>query len=204
MSTSTSQSSREVADAGHRPPPRARLLAAAADLFYRHGIRAVGVDAIAEAAGTNKMTLYRHFASKDELVAECLREVARRFDAVWEDIARAHAGDPEAQLLAWVGFVSDFFIAEAERGCALANAAIELPERDHPARLVIEAVKTAQRDKLAVLCRAAGYRAPDDLADELGLLIEGARVSLQSIGIKGPASRLGSMLLAIIDYHARH
>jgi AcrR family transcriptional regulator len=52
-------------------------VAVAAELFYRHGIRAIGVDAIAEAAGTNKMTLYRHFASKDELVAECLRQVAR-------------------------------------------------------------------------------------------------------------------------------
>ena len=55
-------------------PPRERILAVAAELFYRHGIRAVGVDAIAEAAGTNKMTLYRHFASKDELVAEYLRQ----------------------------------------------------------------------------------------------------------------------------------
>jgi AcrR family transcriptional regulator len=55
-------------------PPRERLLAVAAELFYRHGIRAVGVEAIAEAAGTNKMTLYRHFPSKDELVAEYLRQ----------------------------------------------------------------------------------------------------------------------------------
>ena len=61
-----------------RIPPRERLLAVAGDLFYRHGIRAVGVEAIAEAAGTNKMTLYRHFASKDELVAEYLRESAKR------------------------------------------------------------------------------------------------------------------------------
>src|SRR5436190_1449713 len=56
-------------------PPRERILAAATELFYRHGIRAVGVDAIAEAAETNKMTLYRHFTSKDELVAEYLRKL---------------------------------------------------------------------------------------------------------------------------------
>ena len=54
-------------------PPRERILAVASDLFYRNGIRAVGVESIAEAAGTNKMTLYRHFSSKDELVAEYLR-----------------------------------------------------------------------------------------------------------------------------------
>ena len=57
-------------------PPRDRILAAAGELFYRHGIRAVGVESIAEAAETNKMTLYRHFASMDELVAEYLRQSA--------------------------------------------------------------------------------------------------------------------------------
>ena len=58
-------------------PPRERILAAASDLFYRLGVRAVGVEAIAAAAGTNKMTLYRHFPSKDALVAEYLRCLAR-------------------------------------------------------------------------------------------------------------------------------
>ncbi len=67
-------------DKDERIPPRARILAVAGDLFYRHGIRAVGVEAIAEAAGTNKMTLYRHFASKDELVAEYLRQSAKLTD----------------------------------------------------------------------------------------------------------------------------
>ena len=62
-------------------PPRERILVVAADLFYRHGIRAVGVEAIADAAGTNKMTLYRHFASKDELVAEYLRCLAQKASA---------------------------------------------------------------------------------------------------------------------------
>src|SRR6201996_4900339 len=83
-------------------PPRARLLAVASELFYRHGIRAVGVEAIADAAGTNKMTLYRHFPSKDELVAECLRQEAHKADAYWEALEAAHPGDPLAQIRAWV------------------------------------------------------------------------------------------------------
>src|SRR5690242_21813648 len=83
-------------------PPRERILAAAAELFYRHGIRAVGVEAIAEAADTNKMTLYRHFASKDELVAECLRRFAARADGMWDAIVAAHPNDPHAQLRAWL------------------------------------------------------------------------------------------------------
>src|ERR1700742_2767902 len=71
-------------------PPRERILEAASELFYRHGIRAVGVDAIAKAADTNKMTLYRHFPSKDELVAECLREHMREVDFYWDALTEAH------------------------------------------------------------------------------------------------------------------
>src|SRR5271166_573432 len=89
-------------------PPRERVLAAARDLFYRHGIHAVGVDAIAEAAATNKMTLYRHFASKDLLIAECLRRFAAESDAAWEENAKAYAGDPRTQLLAWLRHLAEF------------------------------------------------------------------------------------------------
>ena len=64
-------------------PPRARILAAARDLFHRHGLRGVGVDAIAEAAGTNKMTLYRHFESKDELIVAYLRGVVTVSATTW-------------------------------------------------------------------------------------------------------------------------
>ena len=62
--------------------PRDRIAGAARDLFHKHGIRGIGVDAIAEAAGTNKMTLYRHFGSKDDLIIQCLRDVAREADAL--------------------------------------------------------------------------------------------------------------------------
>src|ERR1700733_2647779 len=92
-----------------RIPPRERLLEAAGELFYRHGIRAVGVDAIAEAAGTNKMTLYRHFASKDELVAEYLRQSAREADGCWQRFDRAHPGDPLGLLRAWFAEIADCF-----------------------------------------------------------------------------------------------
>src|SRR5205814_5593438 len=98
--------------------PRERILTSALDLFYSHGIRAVGVDAIAEAAATNKMTLYRHFASKDLLVAECLRRWAAETDAAWDANASAHAGDPRGQLLAWLRFMAEFKLEMAERGCA--------------------------------------------------------------------------------------
>jgi AcrR family transcriptional regulator len=181
--------------------PRERIVAAACELFYRHGIRAVGVDAIAEAAGTNKMTLYRHFSSKDELVAECLRRVGAKADALWERIESAHPSDARAQLAAWVSAMGEVLAAAGERGCAMCNAAIELPDRTHPARGVIEAFKSAQRDRLVRLCSAAGARQAEPLADELFLLVEGARVSLQSVGPEGPAARFVSMAQAIIAHH---
>jgi len=182
-------------------PPRERILAAASDLFYRLGVRAVGVDAIAAAAGTNKMTLYRHFASKDQLVAEYLRRLARDAGRFWDDLAAAHPGDPRGQLRGWLAAMETHVLDADQRGCALANAAIELPEKDHPARRVIEELKTAQRDRLVALCGATGIAEPELLADELFLLLEGARVSAQSLGPNGPASRLVRMGEALIASH---
>lgn len=184
-----------------RLPPRERIVATASDLFYRHGIRAVGVEAIAEAAGTNKMTLYRHFSSKDELVAEYLRRLAADADSCWGALEQAHPGDARAQLLGWLKSMEEHVLDADQRGCALANAAVELPDKEHPARCVIEQFKIAQRERLIALCRATGAAEPELLADELFLLIEGARVCAQSLGPQGPASRLTRMGGALIAAH---
>lgn len=181
--------------------PRERILAVACDLFYRHGIRAIGVDAIAEAAQTNKMTLYRHFASKDELVAEYLRRLAEKAKAAWDRREAEHPGDPRAQLRAWLADMAALVASGEERGCALANAAVELPEKDHPVRRLIVARKAAQRQRLIDLCAAAGLAEPDLLADELFLLLEGARVTAQSIGREGLGDRLIRMGEAMIKAH---
>jgi AcrR family transcriptional regulator len=187
---------------GPTVPPRERIVAVARDLFYRHGIHKVGVDAIAEAAGTNKMTLYRHFESKDELVAECLRRLAADMDEARAAIAASHQGDPLGELTAWLRFLGEFKRNEANRGCAFANAAIELPDPNHPARRVVEAFKQQSRERLVALCRAAGLDDPQLVADQIFLLCEGARVSLTTVGPHGPAARLVEMLQAIVASHA--
>src|SRR5437667_881154 len=184
-------------------PPRERIIAVAADLFYRHGIRAIGVEAIAEAAGTNKMTLYRHFASKDELVAEYLRERARLANAAWDRLTAAYPGDALAQLRAWLAKMAERLAHADERGCALVNAAVELPEKSHPARRVIEEFKTAERTRLTQVCRATGLNDPDALAEELHLMLEGARVTAQSVGRDGLSDRVMRMGEALIAAHAR-
>lgn len=179
------------------PKPRARIISTARDLFRKHGIRGIGVDAIADVAGTNKMTLYRHFGSKDDLVIACLREVAREAEAIWDAFEAAHPGDPLAQLHAWVRCGAECAVGDG-RGCDMANAAVELAESAHPARCVIEAFKTAQRDRLARLCRKAGIAKADLLADTLSLLLEGARVSRQSAGVEGPCARFIKIGEAVI------
>ena len=183
-------------------PPRARILKAARELFYRHGIHSVGVDAIAEAAETNKMTLYRHFKSKDELVCECLREVGSGIDRAWAEIERLHAGDPKGHLLAWLRFMGEIKLGKNTRGCAFVNAAVELSDGGHPARRVIEERKSLYRAKCLDLCRKAGLRDPELLADELFLLSEGAQVSLQCVGPEGPAARLVEMFERLVAAHA--
>ena len=182
-------------------PPRERILAAAHELFYQRGIHAVGVDAIAEAAGTNKMTLYRHFVSKDELVAACLRKLAAEKDAEWDAIAAGHPGDPRGELTAWLQHIGEWFIRESGRGCALANAAIELPDQDHPARRVIREHKSAVRERLVKLCRDAGLRDPEAVASEAFLVCEGARVAAQSLGSDEQLKRLPTLLKGLVEEH---
>ncbi len=183
-----------------RLPPRERILVAATELFYRQGIRAVGVEAIAEAAGTNKMTLYRHFASKDELVAECLRRFAGQVGEKWQMLAQS-VPDPKQRLRSWLREVTRRVLDPEDRGCALINAAVELPEKDHPARKAVMTFKGEQRERLIQLCREAGARDPDALANELFLLIEGARVCSQSMGPAGPCCQFASLAETVLGSH---
>ena len=178
--------------------PRERILHAARELFHRHGIRGVGVEAIAEAAGTNKMTLYRHFDSKDDLIVAYLRGVVSEIEAMWEEIAQQYPHDMVAQLRLWLSIAAECVTSD-DRGCDLANAAAELAEDNHPARRIIEDLKTWYRNRLATLCRDAGIDEAETLADTLTLLFEGARVSRQAAGSKGPSSEFMRTAEAVIQ-----
>lgn len=184
-------------------PPRQRILIAARELFYKHGIHGIGVDAIAEAAGTNKMTLYRHFESKDLLVAEYLRGLAAEGAGIWKEIDEAHPGDPLAQIHAWLTIIGEHETRRDDGGCALVNAAIQISDPEHPGRKVIEQSKRDHRNKLVALCCASNLSDPELLADQLFLLVEGSRVSYRSVGPNGPSTDLKVLAAGIIAAHKR-
>lgn len=156
-------------------PAGQRIAAAAEDLFYAHGIRAVGVDAIAAAAGTTKKTLYDRFGSKDALVALYLVRRARRWQAFLTADLEHHPSGP-ARVLA-VFDALERWSAGLTRGCAFVNAYAEVGGTDHPALPVIRAEKAWMRRRIGALVTEIGQPDPDQVASTVHLLYEGALVT---------------------------
>ncbi len=185
-----------------RPTARKRIFDAASELFYRKGIRAVGVETIAQEANATKMSLYRNFPSKDELVAEWLRDHDAKFWRNWDAMSARHPRDARKQLKAAFALLARHVSDPGARGCPMANAAVEITERDHPARKVIEAHKVKLRAELARLCVRTGASEPGLLADQLFLLMEGAQVTTMILGVRGPARNIARAADSLIDSRA--
>jgi AcrR family transcriptional regulator len=153
---------------------RDRIFEAAKMLFYRSGLRGVSVDAIAAEANTTKVTFYRVFSSKDELIEKVLQEQAERWNQWWADVVALHQGEPRKQIEAlFEAFCTDLLSESAERGCTMANATVEL-EEDHPARRLIREHKLEMAARMRELCRQMGAKHPDQLGNSLMLLLSGA------------------------------
>ena len=188
----------EINSPAPRSRVRDRIMQAASDLFYRYGIHAVGVETIASAAGTNKMSFYRNFASKDDLVAEYLRGVERVGWTWWDETVAAHAGNPRVQAESLFDVLVENTCDEDSRGCALANAAVEITEPEHPARPVIEKYKAEMRRRFRQLAREMGAREPNALGDSLMLLWEGAYLTRVTMGADGPVQGAAKAARALI------
>ena len=180
---------------GARLPVRERILAAAGDLFHKQGIRGVGVEAIAESAGTNKMTLYRYFDSKDELIAEWVRSMVTQKEDEWSDLSAKHPDDPQGLLQDWSRRTAAKLKQMEERGSALGNAIAELPDPDHPARRVIQEYKVREHKRVVRLCKAAGFVNPTLAANLFSMLLEGAHSCVQCVGM----GRFGGDLVQLVD-----
>ncbi|HEF4744913.1 TetR/AcrR family transcriptional regulator [Burkholderia multivorans] len=156
------------------------LLRAAQELFYREGVRSVGVEAVVELAGVNKMSLYRQFSSKDDLILAYLARMdACFFERVDASLAK-HPGDPKAQLIQYFVDLAERATQKDYRGCPFVNVAAEFPDASHPARERVAQNKEQLMKRLVALCEAAGARDPKALADSLALVIEGIYAASQT------------------------
>ena len=191
----------EAADgspAAEKPSARERVLEVAAELFYREGIRAVGIDTIIARSGVAKMSLYRNFASKDDLVVAFLEHRNAIYWAWFDSALALHPDDPRRQIADLFAALARRVTGPRYRGCPFINTATEFPDPDHPARAVCLANKRALRARLLDLATRVGARDPESLADQLHLLMEGAYASVQTLGSSGPAWRLPEAAAALV------
>lgn len=177
---------------------RNRILDTASDLFYRRGVRAVGVDLVVEAAGVAKTSLYRHFRSKDDLVAAFLQREDEDFWRYWDRVAQQHRDDALAELGAHLDWIAERVRRPNYRGCPQINVAAEFPEADHPARQVAAAHKRELRRRLKGIAERLRVKRPDELAGQLSLLINGAFVSSQVLSADEAGPLLHSTARALI------
>lgn len=178
---------------------RDRILETAGDLFYREGVRAVGVDLIAEQSGVAKTSLYRHFATKDDLIAAFVERENDEYWGKWDQIASRHREDPRAELDAQLAAIGRHIVEPGYRGCPFLNVANEFPERDHPARIAATKNKPELHRRLRLLAERIGVRDPQGLADQLVLLVDGAYANAALFGRKGPARSLLPAARCLID-----
>ena len=156
------------------------LLRAAEALFYREGVHAVGVDAVVERAGVNKMSLYRQFSSKDELILAYLDRMDAYFFERFDASVAKHPGNPKAQLIQYFADLAERATQKDYRGCPFVNVAAEFPDPSHPARERVAQNKERLMVRLVALCGSAGAREPQALADALALVIEGIYAASQT------------------------
>jgi AcrR family transcriptional regulator len=190
---------RGVSEAPRLTPAGERILAAASTLFYAHGIRTVGVDAIADAAEVTKKTLYDRFGSKDRLIAAYLERRNREWhEFLDEQLGARKPSTPVEVILVLFEALTDW-LATSRNGCGFINASVELAAPDHPAMPVIVAQKQWLRSEFEAQARAAGLARADELADRLLLLHEGALVTYRVAALeRAPevAARAAADLLA--------
>jgi len=160
---------------------REHILRTASDLFYHEGARAVGVDLVVERAGVAKTSLYRHFKTKDELIAAFLEREDEQFWQQWDTVAQQHRSNAQAELDAHMTWIGERLGRKNYRGCPQLNMAAEFPDAKHPARVVAVAHKHELRARLRGIAERVGARRPRELAAQLLLLVNGAFVSAQAI-----------------------
>jgi AcrR family transcriptional regulator len=158
-------------------PVRERILDAAARRYYSDGIRAVSADKLIADAGVSKVTFYRHFPTKDALVAAYLEQQSAREKQLVTAKRAEHAGDPSAVLRWYADSVGRLSCSAGFRGCPFINAAAELSDRDHPGRRVVAEHRTWLTSQAAELLTELEVSDPGPKAEQLMMLRDGAMIA---------------------------
>jgi AcrR family transcriptional regulator len=183
-----------------RTPARDQLLDTAARLFYARGFQAVGVDEIVAESGVAKMTLYRHFPAKDDLIVAYLKRSTDAFSD-WLESALARADTPREQLVAVFTALAELTQSDACLGCTFQVSAAEFPDPTHPAHRIAVDHKRGVRSRFAELAKEAGLREPTVLADQLLLLMDGAWVAARMFRRQSPARHVADAAEILIQAH---
>jgi AcrR family transcriptional regulator len=158
---------------------REKILTTASKLFYRHGINSVGVDEIVRRSGVTKMTLYKHFASKDILATSCLNEIHQQWNSWFLErvkVRGASVKTPDKRVLAIFDVLEEWFQTSGFRGCPFINTVAEIGERNHPARKAAVAFKQKLLETIEEALGPLTVKRTKDLAVQLLMLVDGAIV----------------------------
>lgn len=179
--------------------PRRRILDAAAELFYRRGLHASGVDALIAAARVAKASFYHHFPTKDALMAEYVRERDAEFGSFLAGRLGAAPGKGPERLLSIVDAVDAWAARDGFVGCPLMAVLEELPDGEHPARRAAEDAKAGHRALLRAEAAGAGAADPDAVAEVLAMLIDGVLLAGRLGRRAEAAAAARAAMIAMID-----
>jgi AcrR family transcriptional regulator len=170
---------------------RDHLLAVAQRMFCTGGFHAVGVDAILDEAGVARMTLYKNFKSKEDLIVATLREEDRAFRQWLAASVEVRSRRPHDRILHIFGALHERFAQAGYYGCAFIRASIEFPDPQHPVHRAAREHKEMIRSYLRGLSAEAGAKSPIALAEQLYILFVGAITASQLHGEPWPADYAG-------------
>ena len=168
---------------------RERVLDIAERMFRKYGVQAVGVDAIAQAADIKKMTLYRCFASKEDLVMACMECWTEKFRKRWQQALDLFPDEPARQLLAFFQIVSKTVSRPDYTGNVIIHLMTDYPDPTHPICVMVREQRAALRVEIRNMLHEAEAADPDQLADTYCLLLDGLLIAARTYGFdSGPAS----------------
>jgi AcrR family transcriptional regulator len=182
--------------------PKDKVFKTAARMFYQHGYRAIGVDTLAAESGIGKMTLYRHYPTKDDLIVAYLKDSNDLFWSNFEQITK-DAPNAGEKILSFFEGLQNYVQSPSCYGCPFLNVATEYPETDYLGHQVAIEHKQSVRARFRQLAKEAGAKKPDVLADQLFLLMDGAYMASRMFGAKNPGAHLAEAAQILLDSSLR-